>query len=182
MSRILKTLVVMLVVFSASANAAEVVSMKLCTEKDFDPAAKDCSAGKALEGSNIVIAPDAKPVYFLSAIKTAKAEEIYHVWIFNGKTSSAAKVTVYDSTTKTLRDAEESDMNWLKERKIENAQFLVKLTVGPSPRYRTRSQKTLGPKAAGPWLVQIYDSANTRPIAELSFAVTPSDNGITNEN
>ena len=59
--------------------------------------------------------------------------------------------------------------------------MIVRLSVSPSPNYRTRSQKTLGPESAGPWKVQVYDSTNLSPLGEMTFAVTPSDKGVTNE-
>jgi hypothetical protein len=39
-----------IVVFAASGFTAELVSMKLCSTKDYDSAAKDCVAGKGMEG------------------------------------------------------------------------------------------------------------------------------------
>lgn len=177
-----KTLVAMLVVFAATANAADLVSAKLCAEKDFDSSAKECAAGKAMEGANIMInMDDIKTVYFLTAVKADKPEDVYHVWISNGKTAGA-KVIVYDSSTKTMRDADGSDLDWLKERNIEGAQLVVKLVVKPSPRYRTRSQKTFGPRAVGHWKVQIYDSSKLAPLGEVSFTATRSDKGVSNEN
>ncbi|PYS23993.1 MAG: hypothetical protein DMG11_24830 [Acidobacteria bacterium] len=179
MSRTLKVLVVFMVL-AISGNAADLVSMKLCADKDYGASTKACAPGKALEGSGIVIDPGAvKAVNLLTAVKGSKGEEIYHVWIFNGK--GGGKPIVFDSTIKTVRDADQTDLDWLKERKIEGARVIVRLSVSPSPNYRTRSQKTLGPGSAGPWKVQVYDSTNLSPLGEMTFAVTPSDKGITNE-
>src|SRR6185295_7432285 len=111
---------------------------------------RECASGKALEGSGIVIAPDGRPMNVLTGIKAGETEQVYHVWIFGGKASNPT-VSVYDSTTKTMRPADQSELDWLKERKIEGARMIVKLTVMPSGNYRTRSQKTLEVKARGPW-------------------------------
>ena len=46
--------------------------------------------------------------------------------------------------------------------------MIVRLSVSPSPNYRTRSQKTLGPGSAGPWKVQVYDSTNLSPLGEMA--------------
>lgn len=173
-----------MVVFAMWGNAAEVVSMKLCDDRDYDASLKQCAPGKALEGPGIVMAPEAgKAMNFLTAVKTDKPEEIYHVWIYSGKASGlqGLKVVVYDSTTKTLREAGQEDLDWLKERNIEGARLVVKLSVMPSAGYRTRSQKTLGLGAAGPWKVQVYDSMNLTTIGEMTFAVTPADKRISDE-
>jgi hypothetical protein len=162
---------------AVSGNAAEVVSMKLCAEKDYDMAKRECAAGKALEGSGIMIPPDGK-VNVLTAIKTSQGEEIYHVWIFGGK-ATIGTITVYDSTTKTMRPADQTDLDWLKERKIEGARLVVKLSVPSASNYRTRSQKTLGAGAAGPWKVQVFDSTGLTPVGEIGFTVTPKETGIT---
>jgi DUF2914 family protein len=178
MSRVLKAVVVFMVL-AVSGNAADLVSMKLCADKNYDASKKACAAGKALEGSNIVIDPGVvKVVNALTVVKGNKSEEIYHVWIFNGK--PGGKVLVYDSVIKAMRDADQTDLDWLKERKIEGARVMVRLSVAPSAGYRTRSQKTLGLGSAGSWKVQVYDSTSLTPLGEISFAVTPSDNGLTN--
>ena len=59
------------------------------------------------------------------------------------------KPIVFDSTLKTVRDADQTDLDWLKERKIEGARVIVMVWVSPSSNYRTRSHKTLGPGSAG---------------------------------
>lgn len=177
MSRMFQVLVVM-VALALSANAAEVVSMKLCETKDYDASTKQCAPGKALEGNGIVIVPEpGKSVSLLTAIKTGNPEDIFHVWIYEGK-APLSKPSYFDSETKTIREADDVDLAWLKERKIEGARAIVKLPVMPSAGYRTRSQRSMGPGAAGPWKVQVYDSTNLTPIGEMRFAVTPSDKGI----
>src|SRR5262245_8590172 len=99
---------VVLVIFASSAAAADLVSMNLCATKDYDSAGRECAAGKGLEGNAIRVDPSKiGSLQFLTAIKTSKDEEIYHVWIF-GK--SSAKVLVYDSPTKTLREPEASEL------------------------------------------------------------------------
>src|SRR6185503_17994016 len=95
--------------------------------------------------------------------------DIYHVWIAEGK--SGGKVTVFEAQTKTSRDADQAELDWLKERKIEGAQVIVKLPVAASKAFRTRSLKTLGAKSAGAWRVQIYDSG-TAPLKEVKFTVS----------
>jgi Protein of unknown function (DUF2914) len=125
--------------------------------------------GNAAEVVSIKIVPDGKAMNVITAIRASAAEEIYHVWIYSGK-SDSGKVFVYDSAAKTMRTAEPAEMEWLKERKIVGARMIVKLPVLPSPGYHTRSQKTLDPQEAGLWKVQIYDSTNLKPIGETGFA------------
>ena len=175
MLRILAVFVV-IVIFAVSVSAAELVSMKLCPTKDYDPAAKDCVPGKGLEGSSIQIDPyKIGSLQFLTAVKTSKDEEIYHVWTF-GKSSS--RMLVYDSATKLLREPDGPEMMWLKERKIDGVQVLVKMTASQSEAYRLRSSKTLTPGMVGLWKVQVYDPTKTEPLGELTFTVGPSDKGI----
>jgi hypothetical protein len=123
--------------------------------------------GNAAEVVSIKTVQDAKATNVITAIRATKAEEIYHVWIYSGK--SAGKVFVYDSETKTAHPAEQADLDWLKERNIEGARMIVKLPVLPSPNYHIRSQTTLDPAEGGLWRVQIYDSTNLKPIAETGF-------------
>jgi len=166
-----------IVVFAASGFAADLVSMKLCPTKDYDSTARECAAGKGLEGNSIRIDPSKiDSLQFLTAVKTSKDEEIYHVWIF-GKSSS--KVLVYDSTTKTLREADASELAWLKERNIEGARVIVKMTASASERYKLRSSKTLTPGMVGLWRVQVYDATRTNALGEMVFTVALSDKGIT---
>ena len=179
MSRMFQVLGLM-VALAVSGSAADLVSIKMCANKDYLVTKKECAPGKALEGSNIVVAPDGGVMNVLTGIKTDMPEEIYHVWIFGGK-ATIKTITVYDSATKTMREAGQSDLDWLKERKIEGARAIVKMTVTPAANYRIRSQKTLTAGSAGPWKVQVYDSTNTMPIGEIDFAVTPKDAGITEE-
>jgi len=168
---------VVILVFAASGFAAELVSMKLCSTKDYDSAAKDCSAGKGLEGKAIQIDPyKTGSVQFLTTLKTAGDEEIYHVWIY-GK--SSPRVLVFDSTTKLLREAEWAEMTWLKERKIEGARVLVKMTASASEGYRLRSSKTLTPSMAGLWKVQVYEATQTKALGEMQFTVGQVVTGIT---
>src|SRR5205823_8172189 len=109
-----------------------------------------------LEGKSIRIDPSKiGSVQFLTAVKTPKDEAIYHVWIL-GK--SSAKVSVYDAATKTLREADASDMTWLNERNIEGARVIVKMTASASDRFRLRSSKTLTPDMRGSWTVQVYEA------------------------
>jgi len=181
MSRMMQVSAVVFVMLAASADAAEVVSMKLCAVEDYDVSIRGCAAGKGLEGSSIMIDPSVvKGVYFLTAIKAGEAEEVYHVWIAAGRKSG--NVSVFDSTTRTMRDADQSELDWLKERSIEGAQALIKLPVAASSNYRTRSQKTLSPRLAGPWKVQVYDGAKLTPLGELSFTVTAPASTTTEQN
>ncbi len=174
MWRILAVFVV-IVAFAANVAAAELVSMKLCPTKDYDSTAKTCAAGKGLEGNSIQIDPfKIGSVQFLTTVKTSKDEEIYHVWIF-GKSSS--RLLVYDSTTKMLREPEASELTWLKERNIDGAQVLVKMNASASEGYRLRSSKTLIPRMAGSWKVQVYDAAETKPIGEMVFTLGQVDKG-----
>ena len=166
-----------IVVFAASGSAADLVSMKLCPTKDYDSATKDCAAGKELAGKSIQIDPSkVGSLQFLTAVKSSKDEEIYHVWIF-GKSSN--NVTVYDSTTKTLRVPDASELAWLKERNIQGARVMVKMTAEASERFRLRSAKTLTPAMVGLWKVQVYDTAQTEPLGEMEFTLALSANGIT---
>jgi len=167
-----------IVVIAASSSAADLVSMKLCPTGDYDSAAKDCVAGKGLEGNSIQIDPSKiGSLQFLTTVKTSVDEEIYHVWIF-GKSSS--KVLVYDSAAKVLREAEASELTWLKERNINGARVIVKMTAAASERFRLRSSKTLTPGMVGSWKVQVYDGTQTKALGEMEFALVPPDKGITN--
>lgn len=150
-------LLMLTMIIAASGSAADVVSMKLCT-------VKDCAEGTVVQGS-----ATAGVLYFVSAIKSSEDVEIYHVWIADGKTTG--KVAVYDSAAKTLRDAETSELNWLKERKIEGARMIVKMKASSSPRFRVRSQKTFTSGMAGEWKVQVYEGTNTAPLGEHAFTV-----------
>jgi hypothetical protein len=164
------TVPVLALVLAVVPAEAQVVSSKLCASQDYDEAKKDCAAGKALEGSNISVTENTS-VMLLSTIKSDTSKDIYHVWIAEGAESKpGGKVSVYDAATNTLRDAEQADLDWLKERKIEGAKAIVKLPVVASGAFRTRSVKTVGPKSAGNWRVQIYDSGTT-PLGEVSFTV-----------
>jgi Protein of unknown function (DUF2914) len=168
---------VVIVVFAASGFAAELVSMKLCSTRDYDSAAKDCAAGKGLEGNSIQIDPSKiGSLQFLTALKTSGEEEIYHVWIY-GKSSK--NVLVYDSTTKTLREADATELTWLKERNIEGARVIVKMTASASERFRLRSSKTLTQSMAGSWTVQVYDATQTKALGEMQFTVGQPEKGIT---
>jgi hypothetical protein len=155
--------------------------MKLCPTKDFDSAARDCAAGKGFEGNSIQVDPfKIGSVQFLTTVKTTKDEDVYHVWIFGKSTN---KVLVYDSTVKQLREADATELTWLKERNIEGAKVIVKMTAAPSERFRLRSSKTLTPSMVGLWKVQVYDGTATNPLGELQFTVAPPappDKGITN--
>jgi len=167
----------MLTFLAATGDAAELVSMKFCASKDYDATTKECAAGKALEGNSIVIDPSkVGSLQFLTTVKTSEEQEIYHVWIF-GK---AGKVLVYDATTKQLREADPPELTWLKDRQIEGARVLVKMTASASERFRLRSQKTLTPSMSGTWKVQVYEASQTTPLGEMGFTVGVPDNGITN--
>jgi hypothetical protein len=124
--------------------------------------------GNAAEVVSIKAVPDGKAVNVITAIKADKAEAVYHVWIYTGKTP-VGTVTVYDATIKAMRNADQTDLDWLKERKIEGAAMIVKLPVTPSPSFHTRSQKTVDEKSLGLWKVQVYDSTNLMPIGEISL-------------
>jgi len=177
MSRVIAVFVV-IVGFAASGFAADVVSMKLCSTADFDTAAKDCAAGRGLEGKPIQIDPSRiGSLSFLTTVRTTQDEDIYHVWIY-GKSSS--NVLVYDSTAKALRPAEASELTWLKERNIEGARVIVKMTAAASERFRLRSAKTLTASMMGLWKVQVYDGTQTKALGEMEFIVAPADKGITN--
>src|SRR5262249_52992591 len=144
--------------------------------RDYDSSIRECAAGKILEGNSIRIDPSKiGSVQFLTAVKTSMDAEIYHVWIF-GK--STTKVLVYDSASKTLREPDASELTWLKERNIEGARVIVKMTASASERYRLRSSKTLIPAMVGLWKVQVYDAMQTNPLGELQFTVALGDNGI----
>lgn len=123
--------------------------------------------GNAAELVSIKAVPDGKATNVITAIKADKAETIYHVWIYTGK--GGGSVAVYDAATKTMKTAEQADLDWLKERKIEGARMIVKLSVTPSPAFHTRSQKTIDPKDFELWKVQVYDSTSPKPIGELGF-------------
>ena len=149
------------------------VSMKLCPTNDYDSAAKECAPAKSFEGNAIQIDPSKiGSLLFLTTVKTSKDEEIYHVWIF-GKSSS--KVLVYDSMTRMLREPEASELAWLKERNIDGAQVIVRLTASASEAYRLRSSKTLTPRMAGSWKVQVYDATRTKPLGEMAFTLGTAD-------
>ena len=160
----------LMLALAANTDEAQVVSSKVCASQDYDEAKRDCAPGKALEGANITVAENSV-LTVLSTIKADSDRDIYHVWIADGK--SSRKVTVYDAAAKATRDASQAELDWLKERKIEGAQVIVKLPVVASASFRTRSLKTFGPKSAGSWRVQIYDSGKT-PLGEFSFTVTPT--------
>lgn len=123
--------------------------------------------GNAAELVSIKAVPDGNKTNVLTAIKADKAETIYHVWIYGGKTTG--NVAVYDSVAKTLKPAEQADLDWLKERKIVGARLIVKLAVEPSPAFHTRSSKTMDSKQANMWKVEIYDSTNLKPIGEIAL-------------
>jgi hypothetical protein len=162
------TVPVLMLVLAANEKEAEVVSAKLCPSQAYNAASRECAEGKALEGSNITVA-EGSALSLLSTIKADTDRDIYHVWIADGK--SGGKVTVFEAQTQTSRDADQAELDWLKERNIEGARAIVKLPVGPSKAFRTRSSKTFGPKSAGEWNVQIYD-AGTTPLREVKFTVT----------
>jgi hypothetical protein len=160
-------LITLLVLFAVSGTAADLVSMKLCPAKDYDSAARECAKGKDLEGSGIQIDPSKiGTVDFLTAVKTTQTEDIYHVWI-HGKSSN--NVMVYDSASKTLRNAEGAELAWLKERNITGARVIIKMTAEASDRFRLRSSKTVTPSMTGAWKVQVYDSTETKPLGEMEF-------------
>jgi hypothetical protein len=170
----------LIVVFAARGTAADMVSMKLCPAKDYDLASKDCAKGKGLEGSGIQVDPaKVGSIHFLTAVKASQSEDIYHVWIY-GKSSN--NVTVYDSTTKMLRVADNTELTWLKDRNITGAKVLVKMTAEASERFRLRSSKTITPSMLGLWKVQVYDSTEMKPLGEMEFTVAPTappDKGVT---
>jgi hypothetical protein len=101
-------------------------------------------------------------------VKTTQTEDIYHVWI-HGKSSN--NVLVYDSATKTLRDAEAAELAWLKERNITGARVIIKMTAEASDRFRLHSSKTVTPSMTGAWKVQVYDSSETKPLGEMEFTL-----------
>ena len=169
MLRRLMMLITLLVLFAVSGTAADLVSMKLCPAKDYDSAARECAKGKGLEGSGIQIDPSKiGTVDFLTAVKTTQTEDIYHVWI-HGKSSN--NVLVYDSVSKTLRNAEGAELAWLKERNITGARVIIKMTAEASDRFRLRSSKTVTPSMTGEWKVQVYDSSETKPLGEMDFTL-----------
>jgi hypothetical protein len=129
-------------------------------------------SGNAAELVSIKAVPDGKATNVLTVIKAEKAEMIYHVWIYTGKTP-AGEVYVYDSATKTGKSADQADLDWLKERNIEGARMIVKLTVTPSPAFHTRSQKTMDPKQVNLWKVEVYDETSKKPIGGIGFNDTP---------
>jgi hypothetical protein len=161
------TVPLLMMVLAANADEAEVISAKLCAAEDYDAAARNCASGKTLEGADISVKENSA-LTLLSSIKSDSSKDISHVWIADEK--KGGKVTVYESGSKTMRDATPAELDWLKERKIEGAQVIVKLPVAAAAAYRTRSVKTLGPKSAGKWRVQIYDSGLT-PLKEITFTV-----------
>jgi Protein of unknown function (DUF2914) len=168
-----------IVLFSTSGFAADLVWMKLCTSKDFDAAANDCAEGKVLQGNEITIDPTkVGGLNFLTAVRLSEDTEIYHVWIM--ETKSSGTVLFYDASSKMLRQAYKQELDWLKERKIEGAKVIVKMTGLASPAYRLRSRKTLTPAMSGSWKVQVYDATTTAPLGELQFTVGVPDRGITN--
>ena len=167
-----------IVLFSTSGFAADLVWMKLCASKDFDAAANDCAEGKVLQGNEIKIDPTkVGGLNFLTAVKLSEDTEIYHVWIM--ETKSSGTVLFYDASSKMLRQAYKQELDWLKERKIEGAKVIVKMTGLASPAYRLRSRKTLTPAMSGSWKVQVYDSTTTAPLGELKFTVGVADRGVT---
>src|SRR5262245_56683751 len=118
---------VTIVMFAASGFGADLVSMKLCAGKDYDAATKDCATGKGMHDRRIQIDPTKiGSLACLTAGKTSKDEEIYHVWIFG---TSNKLVSVYDTATKTLRDPDASELTWLKDRNIQGARVIVKMTA-----------------------------------------------------
>ncbi|HLH30933.1 MAG TPA: hypothetical protein VKY31_06990 [Terriglobia bacterium] len=123
--------------------------------------------GNAAEVVSINAVPSGKATNVVTAIKTDKAETIYHVWIYSGKRSG--EVFIYDAATKTGKAADQADLNWLKERKIEGARMIVKLPVEPSPAFHTRSQKTIDTKELSLWRVEVYDSTNLKPIGQTAL-------------
>lgn len=128
--------------------------------------------GNAAELVSIKAVPDGKATNVLTVIKAEKAEMIYHVWIYAGKTT-AGGVYVYDSAPKTGKTADHADLDWLEERKIEGARMIVKLTVTPSPAFHTRSQKTTDPKQVNLWRVEVYDETSMKPIGGIGSNDTP---------
>jgi len=79
-----------------------------------------------------------------------------------------------------LREPDESELTWLKDRNIEGARVIVKMTASESERFRLRSSKTLTPAMTGLWKVQVYDATQTTPLGEMEFTVALGDKGITN--
>ena len=174
------SLLATIVLFSTSGFAADLVWMKLCTSKDFDATANDCAEGKVLQGNEIKIDPTkVGGLNFLTAVKLSEDTEIYHVWIMESKSSGT--VLFYDASSKQLRQAYKQELDWLKERKIEGAKVIVKMTGLASPAYRLRSRKTLTPAMSGSWKVQVYESTTTAPLGELQFTVGVADRGVTNQ-
>src|SRR5262249_23506730 len=155
------------------------VSMKLCPAKDYDVTNRDCAKGKGLEGTGIQVDPaKVGSIHFLTAVKTSQSDDIYHVWIYG---NSSNKVMVYDSATKTLREAENAELTWLKERNIAGAKVIVKMTAEASERFRLRSSKTITPSMIGLWKVQVYESTEMKALGEMEFTVTPTppaDKGV----
>jgi hypothetical protein len=172
------TVLTMIVAFAAAGAAADLVSMKLCPSGAFDPDARECKAGKALEGASIRVAPSITgSLNFLTSVKVSKDEDIYHVWIA-GK--SSGKPMVFDSVSKTLRDADTSELAWLTERNIEGAVVVIKMTASASDRFRLRSSKTLTSASAGAWKVQIYEATQIKPLGEMTFTVGPAGQDLPN--
>jgi len=171
-------IMVMMLSFEVSGLAANLVSLKLCSTKDYNAATRDCAEGKSLQAGNLMIDTSAVDgLEFLTIVKTTKVEELLHVWIGDGKSS---EVVVYDAIDRTLRDATETELAWLKERNIEGARILIKTTASESPAFRMRSHKTLARGMKGNWKVQVYDSTSSTPLGEMTFTLTVSDRGISN--
>ena len=55
----------LMVALAVSGSAADMVSIRMCADKDYDALKHECAAGKALEGSGIVIAPEGKAMNVL---------------------------------------------------------------------------------------------------------------------
>jgi len=106
--------------FAVAAPSADLVSMKVCS-------LKDCPEGSAIEGT-----ASTGVLHVVTAIKTAEAVDVYHVWIAEGK--GTGKVAVYDAASKTLRDADASELAWLKEREIERRAHDCEDVAQASPR------------------------------------------------
>jgi hypothetical protein len=87
---------------------------------------------------------------------------------------------VFDSVSKTLRDADTSELAWLKERNIEGAVVVIKMTASASDRFRLRSSKTLTSASAGAWKVQIYEATQIKPLGEMTFTIGPAGQDLPN--
>ena len=77
-----------------------------------------------------------------------------------------------------LRQPDASELTWVKERKIDGVQVLVKMTSSTSDAFRLRSAKTLTMGMVGSWKVQVYDVTQTEPLGEMTFTVGSSDKGL----